>query len=59
MSSAATTPPPIPAFAPADPREYNRLNLDYRKPISIAISWQRDMERAGSRPPIIMASTSS
>jgi predicted TIM-barrel fold metal-dependent hydrolase len=33
MSSAATTPPPIPAFAPADPREYNRLNLDYRKPM--------------------------
>jgi predicted TIM-barrel fold metal-dependent hydrolase len=33
MTSVPATPPPPPAFAPADPRDFNRLNLDYRKPM--------------------------
>ena len=32
-STAPAKPPPSPVLAPADPAEYNRLGLDYRRPM--------------------------
>jgi predicted TIM-barrel fold metal-dependent hydrolase len=34
--SSPAAPPPPPALAPANPKEYNRLNLDYRQPMNRA-----------------------